>query len=35
MGHGGIRLPRIDLNLSERNSPFGVSSRFYTVGKEI
>jgi len=35
MGHGGVRLGRIDLNLSERNSPFGVSSRFYTVGKEI
>jgi 5'-nucleotidase len=35
MGHGGVRLGRIDLNLSERNSPFGISSRFYTVGKEI
>jgi 5'-nucleotidase len=35
MGHGGVRLGRIDLNLSERNSPFGMNSRFYTVGKEI
>jgi 5'-nucleotidase len=35
MGHGGVRLGRVDLKLSERNSPFQTNSRFYTVGKEI
>ena len=34
MGHGGVRLGRIDLNLSEHNSPFVVNSRFYTIGEK-
>lgn len=33
MGHGGVRLGRIDLNLNSRNSPYELTSDFYTIGK--
>jgi 5'-nucleotidase len=35
MGHGGVRLGRMDLNLKTRNSPYEITSRFYTVGEDI
>lgn len=34
MGHGGVRLGRIDLNLNQSGSPFGLSSTFYTIGED-
>lgn len=33
MGHSGIRLGRIDLSLNSLQMPYGLSSRFYTIGQ--
>jgi 5'-nucleotidase len=34
MGHGGVRLGRIDLNFNSPGRPFDTASKFYTVGRD-
>ncbi|WP_087148701.1 bifunctional metallophosphatase/5'-nucleotidase [Rhodohalobacter halophilus] len=33
MGHGGVRLGRIDLSFNERNQKYALSDRYYTIGE--